>query len=356
MALGDLLSQGLFLLICYGHAEYFLIELVAMVHAEITLPRGVRDTLPEKTARRNALAQKILSVFEKNGYQEVTTPFLEFLDVLAQGAGKNLKKKIVKFSDRATGRSIAIRPDFTPQIARIVATHYRDREKTIRLSYHGSVIRLADDATGGQKELYQAGLELIGEASPEADAEVISLAIELLKDSGIKGFKVDIGQVEFVRGTLEEAGFSSAKKAEIIDAISKKDISRLTEMTTDVRKEHKAVLTAFPYLFGGEDVLVKAEKLAINDRSRQALNNIKAVVAILKDKGLSGYITIDLAEIRGFDYHTGIIFEGFVEGMGSPVCGGGRYDNLLENFGYRFPATGFAIDLDNLLSAIERQV
>lgn len=326
-----------------------------MVQTEITLPRGVRDTLPEKTARRNAIAKKILSLFEKHGYREVTTPFLEYLDVITQGAGKDLKKRIVRFTDRATGRSIALRPDFTPQIARIAATHYRDLGKPVRLSYHGSVVRLAEDASGGQKELYQVGLELIGDPSPEADAEAISLAIELLKTSGIKEFKVDIGQVEFVKGTLEEAGLSASKRTEIIDAISKKDISRLNEMTTEMDKEHRDVLTAFPYLFGGEEILTKAEGLVTNDRSRQALKSIKSVVDILKKKGYSDYITIDLAEIRGFDYHTGIIFDGFVSGIGSHVCGGGRYDNLMASFGYPCPATGFAIDLDNLMSAMERQ-
>ena len=112
-----------------------------MLQTEITLPRGVRDTLPDKTGKRNALLRKVLSVFEEYGYREVTTPFLEYLDVITQGAGKDLKKRIVKFTDRATGRSIALRPDFTPQIARIVATHYRDKNTPVRLSYHGSVVR-----------------------------------------------------------------------------------------------------------------------------------------------------------------------------------------------------------------------
>lgn len=326
-----------------------------MVQTEITLPKGVRDVLPERTAKRNALIRNIVSVFEGCDYREVTTPFLEYLDVITQGAGKDLKKRVVKFTDRATGRSLSLRPDFTPQIARIVATHYREKKKPVRLSYHGSVIRLAEDASGGQKELYQAGIEFIGDSSPKGDAEVISVAIEALKACGLKEFKIDIGQVEFVRGTLDEAGLPASKRGEVLDAISKKDISRLGEMTTGIGREHKEVLTALPYLFGGEDILEKAEGLATNERSLEALKGIRSVVGILKKRGYSDYITLDLGEIRGFDYHTGIIFEGFVGGFGSAVCGGGRYDNLLAGFGYPSPATGFAIDVDNLMSAIERQ-
>lgn len=326
-----------------------------MVQTEITLPKGVRDTLPERTAKRNSLIRNVISVFERYGYMEVTTPLLEYLDVITQGAGKDLKKRIVKFTDRATGRSLSLRPDFTPQIARIVATHYREKKKPVRLSYHGSVIRLAEDASGGQKELYQAGIELIGDSSPEADAEVISLAIEALKASGLKEFKVDIGQVEFVRGTLDGAGLSSSKRGDVLDAISKKDISRLSEITNETGEQHRKVLSALPYLFGGEEVLDRAQGLITNERSMQALKSIRSVVDILKKRGYSDYITIDLGEIRGFDYHTGTIFEGFVSGIGSAVCGGGRYDNLLASFGYPSPATGFAIDLDNLMSAIERQ-
>lgn len=329
-----------------------------MVQTEITLPKGVRDVLPERTAKRNALIRNIVSVFEGCDYREVTTPFLEYLDVITQGAGKDLKKRVVKFTDRATGRSLSLRPDFTPQIARIVATHYKEKKKPVRLSYHGSVIRLAEDASGGQKELYQAGVELIGAPSPDADAEVISLAIELLKASGLNDFKIAIGQVDFVRGILDEADLSQSDRAKVLDAISKRDSTLLNEMSTTLT--HGDLLIPFQtllYLFGGEDVLYRRDekKLITNQRSRDALDNIRTVYESLKRKNLSNYVSVDLCEIRGFDYHTGIIFEGFVNGVGSAICGGGRYDNLLASFGYPSPATGFAIDLDILMLAIERQ-
>lgn len=330
-----------------------------MGQTEITLPKGVRDTLPERTAKRNSILRNILSIFEKRGYMEVTTPILEYLDVITQGAGKELKKKIVKFTDRATDRLVAIRPDFTPQIARIIATHYKEHKKPVKLAYHGSIIRQTEDVGSGQKELYQAGVELIGDSSPNADAEMISLAIDVLKASGLKEFKISIGQVDFVRGILDEADLSQPERIEVLDAISKRDSSRLTEMSTTLK--YGELLLPFQYLlylFGGEDVLNRRDekKLVTNERSWNALANLKNVFGILKRKGLSNYISIDLCEIRGFDYHTGIIFEGFVNGVGSSICGGGRYDNLLESFGYPSPATGFAVDLDNLMLAIERQV
>lgn len=329
-----------------------------MIQTEITLPRGVRDTLPEKTARRNALVKKVFSVFEDYGYGEVTTPFLEYLDVITQGTGKDLKKRIVKFTDRATGRSVALRPDFTPQIARVVATHYRDRKKPVKLAYHGSVIRQAEDVGGGHKELYQAGIELVGESSPTADAEIIEILIKSLKACGLKDFKIAIGQVDFVRGILNEAHLSQSERAEVLDAISKRDSSRLVDMSKNLK--HGNLLASFQtllYCSGGEEFFsgTDEKRLVKNERSRNALNNLKTVFGALKHKRLSKHVSLDLCEIRGFDYHTGIIFEGFAGGMGSAICGGGRYDDLLAGFGCPCPATGFAIDVDNLLSAIERQ-
>lgn len=329
-----------------------------MLQTEITLPRGVRDTLPERTAKRNALVRKVLSVFEDYGYSEVTTPFLEYVDVITQGAEKDLKKRIVKFTDRATGRSIALRPDFTPQIARIVATHYRDKKTPVRLSYHGSVIRQTEEASGGHRELYQAGIESIGNSSPEADAEIIEILIESLKACNLKDFKIAIGQVDFVKGILDEAHLSQAERIEVLDAIAKRDITRLIDMSITLK--YGDLLIPFQtlfYFFGDKKVLDgrDVEKFVTNERSKQALDNIKSVFDILKRKRLSNYVSLDLCEIRGFDYHTGIIFEGFVSGLGSALCGGGRYDDLLAGFGYPSPATGFAIDLDNLMSAVERQ-
>ena len=329
-----------------------------MLQTEITLPRGVRDTLPDKTGKRNALLRKVLSVFEEYGYREVTTPFLEYLDVITQGAGKDLKKRIVKFTDRATGRSIALRPDFTPQIARIVATHYRDKNTPVRLSYHGSVVRQTEDASCGHRELYQAGVESIGNSSPEADAEIIEILIESLKACNLKDFKIAIGQVDFVKGILDEAYLSQSERAEVLDAISKRDSTRLREMSTTLKYGELLVpFQALLYLFGGEEVLDRRNenRLLTNERSRNALDNIKSVFDILKRKRLSKYVSLDLCEIRGFDYHTGIIFEGFVSGLGTALCGGGRYDDLLAGFGYPSPATGFAIDLDNLILAVEHQ-
>lgn len=329
-----------------------------MLHKEITLPRGVRDTLPERTEKRNTLTTKVLSAFKDYGYCEVTTPFLEYLDVITQGAGKDLKKRIVKFTDRTTGRSIALRPDFTPQIARLVATHYREKGTPVRLSYHGSVIRQTEDAGGGHRELYQAGVELVGNSSPEADAEIIELLIESLKACNLKDFKIVIGQVDFVRGILDEAHLNQSERADVLDTISRRDMTRLIDLSTTLR--YGDLLIPFKtlfYFFADSKVLDEhdVEKFVTNERSKKALDNIKSVFYILKLKKLSNYISLDLCEIRGFDYHTGIIFEGFVGGLGTALCGGGRYDDLLSSFGYPSPATGFAIDLDNLMSALERQ-
>ncbi len=321
------------------------------------LPRGVTDFLPDTADKIGYIQDKISRVFELWGFRRITAPLLEFEDVLALGIGEDLRSKTFRFDDRQSGRMLAVPPDITPQVARIVATRMRGLPFPHRLCYQGRVLRHAEHQSGRSREILQAGVELIGLESPEADAEMVAMAVEALQSLGFADFKVDIGQVEFFRGIMEAAGLDEATAWRIRTAIGKKDVSAVGEIleksnTSDAAKES---IAALPRLFGGRQILAAAERVAIHDRSRRALENIAQVLEILDVYGVAEYLTIDLGEIRGLDYHSGLTFEGFVGGVGEAVCGGGRYDGLMARYGFPAPATGFAFNILALLSALERQ-
>ena len=324
---------------------------------EAPLPKGVTDFLPEKADKIGYIEGKIRRVFELWGFRRIITPLLEFQDVMALGMGEDLKERTFRFDDRQTGRLLAVPPDITPQVARIVATRMQGYPLPHRLYYNGRVLRHAEIQSGRSREIFQAGVELIGLDSPEADAEMVAMAIEAMQGLGLGDFKVDLGQVEFFRGIMAASGLSAQGKKSLQQAIGKKDSAAVRdtlgrEAVADAVKEEIAML---PRLFGGREILTEAARVVGNDRSKRALDNISQVLDILDIYGVSDYLTIDLGEIRGLDYHTGLTFEGFVGGLGEPVCGGGRYDDLTAKYGFSSPATGFAFNILALLSALERR-
>lgn len=324
---------------------------------EAPLPKGVTDFLPEKADEIACIEGCISRIFELWGFRRIITPLLEFQDVISLGMGEDLKEKTFRFDDRQTGRLLAIPPDITPQIARIVATRMLGYPLPLRIYYNGRVLRHAEVQSGRSREIFQSGVELIGLNSPEADAEMVAMAVEALRSLGLDNFKIDLGQVDFFRGIMLSSGLSASARNLLQSAIAKKDSSAVREILekepiTDQAKEEIAVL---PRLFGGREVLALAEKAAGNDRSKKALENIAEVLEILDIYGVSDFLTIDLGEIRGLDYHSGLTFEGFVGGLGEAVCGGGRYDALTAKYGRPAPATGFAFNILALLKVLEKQ-
>lgn len=324
---------------------------------EAPLPKGVNDFLPEQADKIGYIEGKIRRVFDLWGFRRVITPILEFQDVISLGMGEDLKEKTFRFDDRQSGKLLAIPPDITPQVARIVATRMQGYPLPHRLYYSGRVLRHAEFQSGRNREIFQAGVELIGLDSPEADAEMVAMAVEALKGLGLTDFKVDLGQVEFFRGIMAASGLAATQQRRLREAIAKKDASAVRailerEPVADGVKEGIAALTR---LFGGREALAEAERVAGNDRSKRALDNVAQVLDILDIYGVTDYLTIDLGEIRGLDYHTGLTFEGFVGGIGEPVCGGGRYDDLTAKYGFPAPATGFAFNILALLTALDRR-
>ncbi len=327
------------------------------INPDISLPRGVSDFLPEAAAKIGYIEAKIRRVFELWGFRRVITPKLEYEDVMAIGLGEELKGKSYRFDDRQTGRLLAFPPDITPQIARIVATRLNGWPLPHRISYNGRVLRQTEIQTGRSREIFQSGVELIGLDSPEADAEMIAMAVEAMQGLGFEDFKIDLGQVEFCRGVMAASGLLGKPLTELQEAVSRKDSSAVARILAEnsVPENSRREISALPRLFGGREVLAAARQVASNDRSIAALDNLCAVLDILDIHGVSDYLTIDLGETRGLEYHTGLTFEGFVTGMGEPVCSGGRYDNLTARYGFHAPATGFTFNVLSLLQALERR-
>jgi ATP phosphoribosyltransferase regulatory subunit len=320
------------------------------------LPKGVKDFLPLKAAKAEYLQQELRRVFAAWGFRPVITPQLEFLDVLEQGLGEGLRERTFRFDDRQSGRLLAFPPDITPQIARIAATRMRELPLPLRLSYSGRVLRHTEQQAGKDRDIFQTGVELIGLDSPEADAEMIAMAIEALTAVGAEEFTIDIGQVDFFRGVMDGLPLAGRQAEQVADAILRKDSSELQALLKDADLKDRAreEILALPRLFGGREVLERAEQAVRNPRSRQALDNLAQVLDVLEVYGVLEHVTLDLGELRGLNYHTGVTFQGFMSGIGRAVCSGGRYNNLIGRYGFEAPATGFTFNLLQLLFALDK--
>ncbi|HXC61864.1 MAG TPA: ATP phosphoribosyltransferase regulatory subunit, partial [Nitrospiria bacterium] len=320
------------------------------------LPRGIAAFRPVAVAQKRGIERELLSIFSQWGYEEVIPPIFEYLDVLADGLDEEMITKGYKVVDRGTGRLLILRPDVTPQIARMAATLMRDRPLPLRLCYSANVFRDEEEHAGRERELFQIGCELIGLEAPQADAEIIAIAIETLRHLGLRHFKLAIGQVEFFRGFLEGLRLSPQIQKKIRNAMARKESSELREIIQQARIPSKVAekILAVPELFGKAEVLKQAGHLVNGSATERALARLEEVYQLLVDYGYREHLIIDLGEIRGFDYYTGIVFEVFAKGLGYAFGGGGRYDQMLGKFGYDCPSTGFAFDLERLYNVLKQ--
>ncbi|MFQ5480911.1 MAG: ATP phosphoribosyltransferase regulatory subunit [Thermodesulfobacteriota bacterium] len=325
----------------------------------ISLPHGVRDILPEEALKIERVAEAICSLFMDYGYQKIITPLLEYEDTLSLGMGGNLMERVLKFIDPFTGRVLAIRPDITPQVARLVATRMKDHPLPLKLYYNDNAIRYVGQGRTKLRQIPQIGAEFISEkADARSDADMIIMAIEALKAVGLSDFKIDIGDVSFLKNILAGLEIEPSVQQSIRDAVGLKDSSAL-KVTLDaagtgISAEDKKRLVEIPGLFGKTDVLTRARSIIKSEAALAVITNLEEILAIIGGKGLVDFVTIDLGEVRGFDYYTGLIFEGFAAGFGKPLLSGGRYDHLLEKYGSTpKAATGFAFETENVVAALE---
>lgn len=317
-------------------------------------PVGLTDLLCDESELKFSIESTAREVFKSYGYRMVQTPTFEYFDVYNVSTPTQAEN-MFKFFD-TDGRMLALRPDITPSIARMAATKSTDEELPIRISYLGSAFRNEENfSQARQREFTQLGVELIGDNSAQADAEIIEIAIKTLKKSGLNNFQIDLGQVEFFKGLVEQAGLSDNEKSALQTHINDKDfIAIQTELEKfNIDKYTKEMFLNLSTMFGGIEIVENTlNDLELNKRSKDALNNLKAVYEILVDKGLDKFVSIDLGMVQNIDYYTGIIIRGFTYGVGFPVCSGGRYDNLLAKFGRNLPATGVAIGVERVMSSL----
>lgn len=312
----------------------------------LSLPQGVKDYTPEKAEELRRIEDGLLEEFARWGYRKIITPLFEYLEPLSVGLGEELKSKVMKFVDPSSGDIVALRPDITPQVGRIVATQLKDHTAPLRLCYNGRVVRFEEKGSGKEREIFQVGCELVGLSSPEADAEIIALAVKSLDKSGIKNLVLDIGHTGILRHLLVRTG---ELRKDIEDALIKKDQEALSRAIKKSKapKADKDILATLPSLFGGMDVLREAKKIKPISRY---VGELEKVLAVIEDYQSECDVNIDLAEIRGFNYYTGVTFEILSRDIQSPLVRGGRYDELMGKYGHDAPATGFAVDVESLLS------
>jgi ATP phosphoribosyltransferase regulatory subunit len=322
----------------------------------IQLPKGARIYLPEEAARKRHVERALLDIFERWGYREIVTPTFEYRDVLSTGTDEGVQDSMFTFVDRETGRVLALRADITPQIARTVATRMRDEPKPIRLAYLTNVFRYDQPQVSQYREFYQAGVELIGIEKPEAEVEIIAMTVEGLHVLGLHRFQLDLCHLDFFRGLLDEI-HGDGIVPELRAALARKDTGTLERLVGEASPPAAVgdALLALPTLVGGEDVLDRASALARNTRSARAVENLAEVYRLLKIYGLGASVLLDLGEVRGFDYYSGLYFETYVSGFGTSIARGGRYDHMLGRFGYDCPAVGFAFDVGRTLSVMATQ-
>ena len=319
-------------------------------------PEGVRDIYNKECETKLTLQKRLSRVLHLYGYQDIQTPTFEYYDVFREEIGSTSTQELYKFFDRE-GNILALRPDITPSVARAAATLFEEEDFPVRLCYAGNTFINHPSYQGRLKENTQLGAELIGADSVEADAEMLAMVAHGLKQVGLEEFQISLGHVEFIRSLLKAAEFTQEESREILTLITNRNFFGVEEIL-DGRRIKPAVREAFcilPELTGGPEILEKALKAAPDLNARLAIGRLQHIFRLLKLYKADDHITFDLSMSGIYGYYTGIIFRAYTYGTGDAIVRGGRYDHLLEKFGKNTPSIGFAIILDELMSALGRQ-
>lgn len=319
-------------------------------------PEGVRDIYGEECARKIKVQETMHHVLNLYGFQDIQTPTFEFFDIFSEKRGTVAAKNMYRFFDRE-GNMLALRPDITPSVARSVAKYYKEEELPIRLCYSGSTFINNSSYQGKLKEMTQIGAELINDDTSDADAEMIAVTIECLLEIGIKELQVEVGHADFFNGIVEEGKFDAAEKEELRNLIMSKNLFGVEEMIErkNLSPELKELFLKLPSLFGNLENLEYAKSLTQNELALHAISRLEKLYSILKTYGLHSYVTFDLGMLSEYNYYTGIIYKAYTYGTGEPVAKGGRYGNLIEQYGKKAPAIGLAIEIDQVMLALSRQ-
>jgi len=312
------------------------------------LPEHIEDILPEEAMRIEILRRQILDLFMEKKYELVMPPLVEFTDSLLTGTGHDLDLRTFKLVDQLSGRMMGVRADITPQVARIDA-HLLNRKGVTRLCYCGSVLHARPAGPGATREPMQIGAEIFGHAGIASDLEIQGLLCQALAAAGAKGARMDVGHVAVFRALVQSAGIGAEPEGDLFEALQKKDVPSLKGLTRKLDAKTRAALLLLPELYGGADVLeVAGKKLPKLPELQKALDTLRALADACPIP-----VGFDLAELRGYHYHSGVVFDAYCDGVGGAVARGGRYDEVGKAFGRPRAATGFSIELRSLAAAMK---
>ena len=310
------------------------------------LPEHVDDILAPEAERIESLRSRILELFRVHGYLLVMPPMLEYIESLLTGTGRDLDLRTFKLIDQFSGRTMGLRADITPQVARIDA-HLLNRHGIARLCYCGTVLHSRPRDLTATREPLQIGAEIYGHAGIGSDLEIQGLLCQALAVAKAKGVRMDIGHVAVFRSLVRAGEIGRELEVELFEALQRKDVPALNILTRRTDPKTRSALLLLPDLYGGADVLDRAEKrLPRLPELRQALATLRALA-----KASPVPVSFDLAELRGYHYHSGVVFDAYCEGIAGAVARGGRYDEVGKAFGRLRPATGFSIELRSIASA-----
>ena len=327
-----------------------------MENHKLQIPTGMQDTLPGECRVKRGLEEKLRRLFALSGFQEIETPILEYYNALDDATYGYRPEHVWKTFDR-NGQVLAIRPDSTIPSVRLAAGRLKEEVLPLRLCYIQNMAKYTSDTLSMLCEQTQAGVELMGESSHHADAEVIALAIEALKTAGLRDFQIELGQAGFFQGFMQEAGLNEEQCEVMRGLVSRKDAlgMQLYLRKLSVSEDVTRRLMQLPRLYGDISVLDEAAALTNHPLCRRSLQSLRKVVEMLRAYGCDQYLTIDLGMVHEAGYYSGIIFQGQTASLGQPLLSGGRYDGLPSRFGREMPAVGFAVNLKLVLIALEKQ-
>lgn len=314
------------------------------------LPEYIEDILPPEARRIESLRRRLLDLFHVHGYHQVIPPLLEYLPSLLTGTGHDMDLKTFKVVDQLSGRMMGLRADITPQAARVDA-HLLNRGGVVRLSYAGSVLHALPDGMMQTREPLQIGAELFGHAGLESDIEIQQLMLKALKLIGVNGVHLDVGHVGIFQALMEHGSVSAELEAALFQALQGKDVPTLSELAQGLDNVTRHAVLQLPQLYGSTNVLAEAQQnLPDYPEVRAALQVLNTIATSLD--GMVDSIAFDLAELRGYHYHSGVVFAAYLPDQAHAVAKGGRYDEVGSVFGRARPATGFSMDLRVLCGAL----
>ena len=321
-------------------------------------PEGVRDIYSTECVEKKIIENRLHDVCKLYGYNDIQTPSIEYFDVFSKERGSVPSNEMFKLFDRY-GNTLVLRPDMTPSIARAAAKYFEDRILPIKLCYvSNTFINVSKYYQGRLKESTQLGAELIGDDTVDGDAEMIAMAIDALKSSGLKDFQISVGHVEFFRGLMEAAGLSEEQEEVIRELIANKNFFGVEEEISDcsMNQNLKELFGMLGTIYDNAASFEEAKTYAADyPKVYKAIRRLEDLDAVLKVYDVDKYVTYEFGMLSSYHYYTGVIFAGYTYGSGEPIVKGGRYDKLLTYFGKDAASIGFAIVVDQLMAAISRQ-